>query len=94
MAISQAEQQTQKQSATDTRLDFTALTDVQKIGALVPVLVFFPLTVYFGLMFWRYGTHYAFEVHSTYCNPWGYTIFGAVCLTVGHFFGPDMYICK
>mmetsp|Transcript_18738 Transcript_18738/g.59798 ORF Transcript_18738/g.59798 Transcript_18738/m.59798 type:complete len:560 (-) Transcript_18738:824-2503(-) len=61
-------------------------------ASLLSPLFFSLCSIYFGILFWRYGTHYSFTVFPTFFNPWTSLFLFALLLFVGMFITNDLLV--
>ncbi|MGK3762113.1 MAG: hypothetical protein ACI8RD_014431 [Bacillariaceae sp.] len=62
------------------------------IIALFPMLLVCCLCLYFSCLLWRYGCQFSMIINASLFNAWISPVFGAVAMTVGQMFGPDLFL--
>ena len=70
----------------------TTPVNLQIVLSLLPMGIVCLLCLYFSLVLWRYGTTSSFLVHSSPLNPWFSPFFGTLAMTVGQWFGSNLYL--
>lgn len=60
--------------------------------ALFPMLLVCCFCLYFSCLLWRYGCEFSMIINVSFLNAWISPVFGAVAMTVGQMFGPDLFL--
>jgi hypothetical protein len=59
--------------------------------SLFPMAVVAVACMYFSMLLWRYGTQFSMIIYPSMFNPWLSTVVGIGFLSVGQFFGPELF---